>query len=598
MTLRTRWIVSGLFAVSLVAAHARADLDLSELTVRVDAALADGALGTTARPHYESLRRTLAKRDRAGLADDFAKLDAVARKCAGPLAADAVLVASLAHAAAAGLDRALPTEDVEVASVATLVESGSARARVDRALRAARASVDVAATSLGGGSVSPACRSAGRAAAGYTKARGAAESAVRRQDRRPAKWRVVLDARAGALLSTVAGPGLAPDRYVVGANDGSGPTFLRGGGEGWVRIPTGTQGDLWWVAIVPGDGVWACGTSGQVVRYDPASGRVDDVSTGAPGTLYGLWGSGPSDVWTVGDGGPSRHAMLHWDGKAWTPVPTPPDADQREIYKVWGRAANDVWACGLRGLLLHWDGLAWTSVPTGTETTLLTVHGSGAQVVAVGQVDGATIVERAVAGAASGTFAPKPIPAATYSAAGVFVPPRGDAWAVGYVSTILRRTGSRWRLVTDVPGTDHRDLHGVFIDATNAVWIAGGDVRVSRGDGVLLQYGPRDPAGEVGQRASFRSRIQPLLASQCASVGCHDGSPAARFSTATANDSLRGLVGARTAESRLLRVLPGRPSESWLVHKIEDAPHGGARLQLDDLLAIRAWVLEGAIDSE
>jgi hypothetical protein len=69
------------------------------------------------------------------------------------------------------------------------------------------------------------------------------------------------------------------------------------------------------------------------------------------------------------------------------------------------------------------------------------------------------------------------------------------------------------------------------------------------------------------------------------------------------------MVGRRSFQSKLLRVLPGRPSFSYLVHKLEGThveagglgermPQGRAPLPLADLEAVRAWILEGAPDSE
>ena len=102
------------------------------------------------------------------------------------------------------------------------------------------------------------------------------------------------------------------------------------------------------------------------------------------GSLHGVWGSGPNDVWAVGDAG-----ILHWDGSAWTAVSSGTTA---YLEGVWGSGANDVWAVGDVGTILHWDGSAWTSASSGTTFALFGVWGSGANDVwAVG--DG-TILER------------------------------------------------------------------------------------------------------------------------------------------------------------------------------------------------------------
>ena len=63
-------------------------------------------------------------------------------------------------------------------------------------------------------------------------------------------------------------------------------------------------------------------------------------------TLRGLWVSGASDVWAVGQAG----TILHWDGSAWTSVPS---GTTNGLLGVWGSGASDVWAVGERGAILE-----------------------------------------------------------------------------------------------------------------------------------------------------------------------------------------------------------------------------------------------------
>jgi hypothetical protein len=69
------------------------------------------------------------------------------------------------------------------------------------------------------------------------------------------------------------------------------------------------------------------------------------------GFFSGVWGSGSNDVWAVG----SRNLVseaLHWDGTAWSPVPT---TEQYESFfaAVWGSGPSDVWAVGFGAILRH-----------------------------------------------------------------------------------------------------------------------------------------------------------------------------------------------------------------------------------------------------
>ena len=84
------------------------------------------------------------------------------------------------------------------------------------------------------------------------------------------------------------------------------------------------------------------------------------------------------DVWTVGSSLPGSPAPLieHWGGSAWSVVPSdpPPGADFSNLFALAPLAANDVWAIGSSGFFFgslasgtlteHWDGVAWTVVPS------------------------------------------------------------------------------------------------------------------------------------------------------------------------------------------------------------------------------------------
>jgi hypothetical protein len=365
------------------------------------------------------------------------------------------------------------------------------------------------------------------------------------------------------------------------------------------------SGDLWWVQEVPGAGIWAVGTNGIVVRYDPASGTVADVSTGTDATLFGLWGSGPNDVWVVG-AGMSGRALLRWNGTTWGAVDFPPDVDGFP-YKIEGLAANDLYACGTEGLLMHWNGLAWASVPSGTGTTLLTIAFGGPQNslgFAVGEVYAAEIIERA----SNGTWAPVILPDGVASVAGVSISADGDAWASGYGATVLHRVEGNWVTVDGVPfgPNDGVDLHTVSVDAEGGVWFAGGNI-LQHGNGTLLYYGSRAlgaDASLVLPQAPWTT-VQPLLTETCAIVTCH-GPPIAEADMDLSTPELvaTSLRRIPSTESPLLRILPGRPSGSYLWHKLQGTQDGvggsGETMPKEGTLTpeqidqIRAWILEGS----
>jgi hypothetical protein len=75
------------------------------------------------------------------------------------------------------------------------------------------------------------------------------------------------------------------------------------GDEGVVRKASAT-GSAWTTVDVPTNDVWAVGAYGTILHFDgnewtPATAAFP---TGPKPTLYAVWGSGPDDVWIVGDG--------------------------------------------------------------------------------------------------------------------------------------------------------------------------------------------------------------------------------------------------------------------------------------------------------
>ena len=129
--------------------------------------------------------------------------------------------------------------------------------------------------------------------------------------------------------------------------------------------------------------VWACvvaaGLSG------PASSDAADWSPMTSGTtdvLYGVWGTGSSNVFAVGP----RWSILRYDGSGWS---TMAGAIGNRMRAVWGSGANDVFAVGDVGMILHFNGSAWTPMTSGVTDFLRGVWGSGStDVFAVGFTSG------------------------------------------------------------------------------------------------------------------------------------------------------------------------------------------------------------------
>jgi hypothetical protein len=136
------------------------------------------------------------------------------------------------------------------------------------------------------------------------------------------------------------------------------------------------------VALSAGD-VWAVGRQGDefvrplVEHWDGHAWRVVAVPAPVPSPeiagLTAVTAVSAKDLWAVGQG----HLVEHWNGKEWRVVTAPagsPDPDDVTAFNsVSARSAKDVWLVGsVSGtpgpstVTEHWDGKAWTRVPSPT----------------------------------------------------------------------------------------------------------------------------------------------------------------------------------------------------------------------------------------
>jgi hypothetical protein len=238
--------------------------------------------------------------------------------------------------------------------------------------------------------------------------------------------------------------------------------------------------------------------SGRDWRVQPSAD-----ATGFDNALYGVSGVAATDVWAVGaaatGGGsaaPTRTLVERFDGQAWRVVPSPsPSPGTNELRAVAAAARDDVWAVGLRRseadsaartLTEHWDGAAWTVVPSpdpGQDNRLDGVAGTPATGVwAVGATGPEGGAERPFILRWTGTgWQEAPVPDvgphdAALTAVAVVSPT--DAWAVGTIEDeaarplVLRWDGVEWRHVSTVDVAGY-DLTGVTALSATDVWAVG-----------------------------------------------------------------------------------------------------------------------------
>lgn len=221
-------------------------------------------------------------------------------------------------------------------------------------------------------------------------------------DRRGGPWTEMPTApgavgRVNALAATS-----ARDAWLVGDANGEGEPVMtqHWDGRSWRVKPAAmpenslSGGLLSIDAVAPGN-VWAAGWTQALDERipDPDGGppqivdhqeglvqhwdgrvwkRVNLPKQSGNWALNGISASGPRDVWAVGSGfgENDRPVVLHYDGRSWTALPTPPYGGlYGEFNDVVANGPRDVWVAGRtlldendRGhaLIMHWNGRTWT----------------------------------------------------------------------------------------------------------------------------------------------------------------------------------------------------------------------------------------------
>jgi hypothetical protein len=215
-------------------------------------------------------------------------------------------------------------------------------------------------------------------------------------------------------------------------------------------------------------------------------------------TLDAVRAVSATDVWAVGSytndsTGVSNTFVTHWDGLAWSQIPSPSPSSHNNILQAvsGGGSAGGIWAVGTfqnntthraNTLILHWNGSAMVRVKSpnpSTENVLLGVRAtSSTNAWAVGYAGAQSLVlhwngSKWGRQASPNPFAGNMLRGANGSAA--------SAWAVGQASKagthptlILRWNGTKWVHVSSPnPSAQFNELNGVqTITPTNA-WTVG-----------------------------------------------------------------------------------------------------------------------------
>jgi hypothetical protein len=284
---------------------------------------------------------------------------------------------------------------------------------------------------------------------------------------------------------------------MVGGSVGNGGESLvyRYDGANLQRLhPGGTQ-TYWWTHGTGPNDVWMVGERGRITHFDGTTFRDDPVVVDT--TLWGVMAFAPNDVWAVGgttgrmDPMFPHDLVLHFDGTSWTRETLPGAPRNVALLKTWGTSANDLYVVGEAGTLWHRTATGWTAeldgiTPRLANGTLFSVHGCGTDdVYAAG---GTTLLHRS-----NGAWARLPVIEGGFGNA-VGCTAAQKALVIGFGGMKLRVDATAPSATEDTLLPPFADLHGVWTAPDGTVWVTGGDwlSQASPGaprEGVVARYG-------------------------------------------------------------------------------------------------------------
>jgi len=224
--------------------------------------------------------------------------------------------------------------------------------------------------------------------------------------------------------------------------------------------------------------------------------------------LNGVSGTSASDVWAVGSsnppGAPDQTLVEHWDGAAWSIVPSPDPGNAGNILQgVAALGPTDVWAVGAaqttatfyqRPMAIHWNGAKWAAMSL-PEPTGCTGHSYLTAVSAITHGDawatgwcgsGGTTPQQGYVEhwsghhwALIGSYGSLPADSQLY---GISATGPNGVWAVGHtqpagssqiVALTVHWNGASWTRVAVNPPDDLGDLHGIVARGSQPSWSVG-----------------------------------------------------------------------------------------------------------------------------
>lgn len=125
-----------------------------------------------------------------------------------------------------------------------------------------------------------------------------------------------------------------------------------------------------------------CGDDDDTVPTFP-----DPIGLEADAWFLGIWGSGPDDIYVVGQPG----LIFHWDGTTWSRQES---GTEVALTDVWADSTGTVYATGHDGVILWRQGGAWSPMVTGTDADFFSIGAFHGQIYACGRNDSLAVLRQ------------------------------------------------------------------------------------------------------------------------------------------------------------------------------------------------------------
>jgi hypothetical protein len=153
--------------------------------------------------------------------------------------------------------------------------------------------------------------------------------------------------------------------WAVNGNDvfavGDAGTIVRRQNNAWTKMTSGTTANLRSVWGAASNDVWAVGEAGTILRFDgTAWAPVAGVTTS---DVAAVWGSSASNVWLA-----ATSKMYRWNGSAWSNTTV-----VGSMQGLSGTGPNDIWLATEGAYAKHYTGTTWATVMPGASSTVFAV---------------------------------------------------------------------------------------------------------------------------------------------------------------------------------------------------------------------------------